>query len=258
MPRIARKYIQTNFIHIVTQGLKKEYIFYKEEYKNEYIKLLKKNVKILKNIKLISYCVMSNHAHILIHTKNIDEVSILMRKLNTSYAIYYNYMEDRTGYVFANRYYAQPVRTKRHLLVCIEYIHKNPVKAGIVKSENIYKYSTFNIFNQNKLNKEVAKLVFDTENYLMQFHNIDKKVDNFEVIDIYEEKIGFKKVEIEDMIEEFCKTNQVSLKEVRKSNYLIMKLKNYLSINLKVTNKIICETLKIGKNRINAIEKRKY
>ena len=71
-------------------------------------------------------------------------------------------------------------------------------------------------------------------------------------------KIGFKKVEIEDMIEEFCKTNQVSLKEVRKSNYLIMKLKNYLSINLKVTNKIICETLKIGKNRINAIEKRKY
>ena len=35
MPRVARKYIKSNFIHVVTKGIKKEFIFYKEKYKEE-------------------------------------------------------------------------------------------------------------------------------------------------------------------------------------------------------------------------------
>ena len=42
MPRIARKYLNSNFIHVVTKGIKDEFIFYKEKYKNEYISLLNK------------------------------------------------------------------------------------------------------------------------------------------------------------------------------------------------------------------------
>lgn len=52
-----------------------------------------------------------------------------MKKVNTTYAIYYNKNEVRVGYVFANRYYSQSIKNERHLLTCIQYIHQNPVKA---------------------------------------------------------------------------------------------------------------------------------
>ena len=64
MPRIARKNINSNFIHVVTKGIKNEFIFYKEKYKTEYIKLLNNDSK---EVKILSYCIMDNHAHILLH-----------------------------------------------------------------------------------------------------------------------------------------------------------------------------------------------
>lgn len=255
MPRVARKYIQSNFIHIVTEGIKKEFIFYQDKYKSEYILLLKKYIDEMKKLKLISYCVMNNHAHILIYTENIEEVSILMRKINTAYAIYYNKNEERVGYVFANRYYSQSIKDETHLLTCIQYIHRNPVKAGLVNLPIEYKFSSFKDFCENKLDRRIAKLIFGTENYLLEFNKL--KIDNdLEIIDILEDvdnKIE-SKPKIESLINDFCEEFKVDLSQVKKSNYLILKFKEYLSLNFKITNKTICGILGIGKNRIKAIE----
>lgn len=176
MPRVARKYIQSNLIHIVTEGIKKEFIFYQDKYKNEYILLLKKYINEMSNLKLISYCVMNNHAHILIYIENIEEVSMLMRKINTAYANYYNKNEERVGYVFANRYYSQSIKNEAHLLTCIQYIHQNPVKAGLANLPNEYKFSSFKDFCENKLDRKIAKIIFGTENYLLEFNKL--KIDN--------------------------------------------------------------------------------
>ena len=40
MPRTSRKNINSSYIHVITQGIRKEYIFYKDEYKQYYINLL--------------------------------------------------------------------------------------------------------------------------------------------------------------------------------------------------------------------------
>ena len=59
-----------------------------------YLKLLSEKRKKLK-IKIIAYCIMNNHAHLLIETKNIKELSKFMQKINGCYAKYYNFMEDK-------------------------------------------------------------------------------------------------------------------------------------------------------------------
>ncbi len=41
MPRIARKYLDSGFFHIMVQGIEKKEIFYKDEYKEKYIELMK-------------------------------------------------------------------------------------------------------------------------------------------------------------------------------------------------------------------------
>lgn len=130
MPRIGRKKLQTTFFHIIVQGINKEYIFYNEEYIKEYKKLLLDNLNKY-NVKIIAYCIMNNHTHILLYTENIEEMSKYMKSINTSYAKYYNRNENRVGIVFRNRYESEPIYEKRYLLNCIGYIHNNPVKAGI-------------------------------------------------------------------------------------------------------------------------------
>lgn len=253
MSRLARKYIQSNFIHIVTEGIKKEFIFYKEKYRSKYILLLKRYINEMSNSKVIAYCVMSNHAHILVYTEDIEEISMLMRKINTAYAIYYNKNEERVGYVFANRYYSQAIKDEAHLLICIQYIHQNPVKAGLVNLPTEYKFSSFKEFVENKLDKKMARLIFGTENYLQEFYNLN--IDNdIEIIDVAEEINNYNKLKMEDLINNFCEEFKVNLSQIKKSNYLILRFKEYLNNNFKISNKTICGILGIGKNRIKSIE----
>ena len=78
----------------MVQGINKEYIFNQEIYIKKYLKFLKENQK-QTNLKIIAYCIMTNHAHLLIKAENIQELSKFMQKVNSSYARYYNYMEKR-------------------------------------------------------------------------------------------------------------------------------------------------------------------
>ena len=87
MPRIARKYLIGKVFHLMVQGLNKEYIFKKDDYKEKYRELVKDHIKEY-NIKIIAYCIMNNHAHILIYSEDINKVSKFMQKINTIYAIY--------------------------------------------------------------------------------------------------------------------------------------------------------------------------
>lgn len=157
MPRKARNYSNTSFFHVIVQGINKEYIFYKKEYINEYIKLFKKYSK-FSEIYVVSYCIMSNHAHFLIYTNKIYELSNFMQKLNMSYAKYYNKVNNRVGYVFRDRFLSEPITSERYLVTCIKYIHKNPVKAKIVSEEINYNYSSYKEFLSNEKFAEIEKI----------------------------------------------------------------------------------------------------
>ena len=74
---------------------------------------------------------MNNHVHIVIK-QGKDEISRIMKRINTSYATYYNKKYERVGHVFQDRYKSEAIiGSERYLLTAIRYIHNNPVKAGI-------------------------------------------------------------------------------------------------------------------------------
>jgi len=149
MPRYARNKILSNYIHVIIQGINKEYIFNDEIEIKVYLKNLKEKIKDT-NVKIISYCMMNNHAHFLIYYTDITEVSKLMKMVNTKYAMFYNSYNNRCGIVFRNRYKSEEILTYSHLLTCIKYIHNNPVKAGMCDSADNYKYSSYNEYKERK------------------------------------------------------------------------------------------------------------
>ena len=254
MSRIARKNIVSNFVHIVAKGIKSEFIFYKQEYKEKYTFLLNKCIKELEGIDLIAYCVMDNHAHLLIHTKEINKVETLMRKINTAYAIFYNLQEERAGYVFFNRYHSEMIENVIHLLSCIKYIHENPVKAGIVEKGHFYQHSSCKAFLEDKRSNDILCSIFG-ENFKYASTDVDKRIE-YHFIDEDERLEKIKRQSVEIIIEEFCNKYNTSIAEIRKSNSLILEFKKFLKLKYKISNKNICAILGIGKNRISVIEKK--
>lgn len=63
MPRIARKYLETSFFHVIVQGVNKDFIFYKNEYIEDYISLIKKYKKEF-DIDILAYKEMQKKLNI--------------------------------------------------------------------------------------------------------------------------------------------------------------------------------------------------
>ena len=103
MSRKARKYVRAPFYHVMCQGIKKESIFSEEEDMAKYLELINKFKRFF-CIDIISYCVMPNHVHLLIHSPTINLLSKFMHKINSIYAMYYNNSNERVGYVFRDRF----------------------------------------------------------------------------------------------------------------------------------------------------------
>jgi len=142
MPRVPREYLNTEYFHVITQGINRSYIFDSTEDIKYYIKNMY-DIKDKYNIEIIAYCIMNNHAHILIKCEEIKRLSEYMHNLNTRYGCYYNKKYKRVGYVFRDRYKAEGIYTERHLYSCIKYIYDNPVKAGICNKPEDYLYSNY-------------------------------------------------------------------------------------------------------------------
>ena len=201
MPRRARKNLSTSFFHVIVQGINKEYIFDKNEYKDKYLLLLKES-KIKNDIDIISYSIMSNHSHLLLHTEHTSELSSFMKNINEEFARYYNYKENRVGYVFKNRFLSEPITNQKYLLNCISYIHNNPVKANIVKDCKDYKYSSYNdyikkcgfindnimemIFGSKILNLKDFEILHSNKSYYFMEYNNTIEENIKEIIEEYE------------------------------------------------------------------------
>ena len=181
MARIAREHAAANFFHVMIQGNNKNNIFNTNELKIKYKQYIyeKRNDY---DIKIIAYCIMDNHVHLLVHCQDIANMSNFMKSLNQSYSQYYNRINDRIGTIFRGRYKSENIMNQKYLENCINYIHANPVKAGIVREMNEYNFSSYNDYiNKNGIiDDDILRLInLDVDNYYQKFYNICDENYNF-------------------------------------------------------------------------------
>lgn len=212
MSRQARKNLKTPFMHMMVQGINKEYIFHKQEYIEEYLDLIKKNQESCQ-FTILAYCMMSNHAHFLVYAENIKEFSDFMHKINTKFAQKYNKEEKRCGVVFRNRYLTEPIYDRKYLINCIKYIHNNPVKAKIVEKCEDYQYSSYNdyINNTGIVKSNIMLELFGEDcDYSMLFKNAYEK----RYIDISEDDFEQTEMYILEGIREFLEMKNIKVVEI--------------------------------------------
>lgn len=249
MPRVARNQIETSFFHNMTQGINKEYIFEENRFKKKYMELLQKEADEF-HIKLIAFTIMDNHAHILLYTENIKNMSLFMKKINERFAMYYNYINRRVGIVFRNRYKSQPILTEKQLSNCIRYIFNNPVRAKMVLNPEEYVYSNFQDFKKKDELNNLLDEIYEKINHSIEFPEIfnEKLMAEANFLDTSEDKEMF----IKELIRNYEKENDIVIgKDIEE----IKKLVRYIREKTNVSYKILTDILNISKATITRYKK---
>jgi len=141
MVRKARVWYPGACYHIMCRGNHRHNIFRDDEDRQVYMYALRQVME-SKPFVLLSYCLMTNHVHLQIETKDIAPGPI-MKMLNMRYALFFNKKYHFVGQLMQGRYRSEIIDSDRYQLEISRYIHLNPVKAGIVNHPAEYRWSSY-------------------------------------------------------------------------------------------------------------------
>ena len=160
MPRQERTKSGTGIYHVMLRGINKQDIFEDDE---DYLQMTsclqglterydENGVTVEPLCTIYSYCLMSNHLHLLIREQE-EDISSVMKRLGVAYAYYFNKKYQRNGHLFQDRFRSEPVNTMDYFVTLMRYIHQNPLKAGLectAEPTLLCTFSSFSLFG-NKL-----------------------------------------------------------------------------------------------------------
>ena len=188
-------FIPERLYHVYNRGNNKNTIFFNRE--NYLFFLGKVRKHLLLNCYIIAYCLMPDHFHMMIYTKeNLIEgklnkaIAVLLR----SYTRAVNIQEKRSGYLFQQKTKAKYIsmdylsggiikKKEYYPLVCFNYIHQNPLVANLITKMEDWEFSSFRDYLELRkgtlCNKELAYRFLDIQNkkdfYRTSYNIVDRE-----------------------------------------------------------------------------------
>ncbi len=144
MTRPLRIEYEGAFYHVTSRGNEGRSIFFsKTDYHKflDYLEAAQERYHCL----IHAYVLMTNHFHLLIETP-LPNLNQVMHYLNGSYTNFVNLKNGHRGHLLQGRYKAILVDRDNYLLELSRYLHLNPVRAGIVKMPEDYRYSSYRTY----------------------------------------------------------------------------------------------------------------
>lgn len=92
--------------------------------------------------RLIAWCIMPNHVHVLIETRAGHPLAEVVHSWKSFTAKAINQCLGRSGEVWQREYFDRYIRDDRHLQAAIDYIESNPVKAKLAQSAESWRFSS--------------------------------------------------------------------------------------------------------------------
>lgn len=144
MPRRPRLHVTGGLYHVTLRGNNGNDLF---KSRSDRVRLneLVESALLEEQARVYSFCWMTNHLHLAIQVSG-KPLGRVVHSFATKYARYYNAKYARSGHLFENRYYANLVDLDEYLLELVRYIHRNPVKAGLVAKPGSYLWSSHRFY----------------------------------------------------------------------------------------------------------------
>ena len=190
-------FVPNEVYHVYNRGNDKQPIFFNDQ---NYLYLLNKVREEWKlYCEILCYCLMPNHFHFMLipneegcenltllgKSTHLQHLSKIIGKTLSSYTKAINIQNKTTGNLFQKKTKAKHLLSENRIgnnmdntdyfLTCFNYIHSNPLKAGLVNSLKDWKYSSFPDYygfrNGTLCNRSLAiKVLGLSESYFTNFN----------------------------------------------------------------------------------------
>jgi len=146
MPRTSRRPTAGLIHHVINRGNRKRTLFCSAGDYDRFIELMARAAK-RAPLPLLAFCLMPNHWHFVVWPAEERVLSAYMHWLTGMHArrVQKRHQEIGFGHVYQNRYRIFPVRDERQLLQLLLYVEANPLRAGLAKRAEQWRWSSLHI-----------------------------------------------------------------------------------------------------------------
>jgi len=134
--------------HVLSRGNGRQAIFLTDGDRDLFLDLLQELSERF-TIEVYAYVLMGNHYHLLLKTLDAN-LSKGMQWFGTAYTRKFNLLNNQSGHLFQGRFKCIIVENDNYLLRLSCYIHRNPIRAGIVERLSDYKWSSYHYYAYRK------------------------------------------------------------------------------------------------------------
>lgn len=246
MPRQARKKSGSGVYHIMLRGINKQVIFEDEEDNIKFLETLK-NYKAISGYRVFAYCLMSNHIHLLLKVEK-EDLDLIVKRIAGSYVYWYNWKYKRRGHLFQDRFKSEPIEDDAYFLTVLRYVHQNPIKAGLCKSVEDYKFSSYTeyINDASLVDTEFCYNIISKDNFI----NYNKEICIDTCLDVEENEFRLTDEEAKAIIQKVSNCRNVAdfqklpfdkrdecLKILRKKELSIRQISRLTGVSFNVVRK---------------------
>lgn len=129
-------------VHVIHRGNNRSACFFEDEDRSFYLFHLARLLP-RAGCELHAYCLMGNHLHLLLTARAAPGCALLMKSIAQLHAQYINKNYQRSGYLWESRFKSCLVQSEGYLLSCYRYIELNPVRAGLARRPDEYRWSSY-------------------------------------------------------------------------------------------------------------------
>jgi len=123
MSNKERQWFPNTSYHITIRGNRRSDIFKGGEDFQVYLEIIQEALEYYgAEFEVICYCLMDNHVHLLLKTKD-KHMKYFMARISGIYTKYFNDKHNFIGHLYQDRYFSELIETDTQMLETSRYIH---------------------------------------------------------------------------------------------------------------------------------------
>ena len=148
MARIARVVAPGLPHHVTQRGNRRLQTFFGDDDYQAYLELMSEWCAKYK-VQVWAYCLMPNHVHLVAVPETKESLNLAIGEAHRRYTRRVNFREGWRGHLWQGRF-SSFILDPNYLLACTRYVELNPVRAGMVKNPQTWRWSSADAHAQGK------------------------------------------------------------------------------------------------------------
>ena len=143
MPRTARVAPGGMVFHVINRGVNKNDLFFNDTDYMAFERLLRETLE-KRPMRILSYCLMKNHWHMVLWPENDGDLGRFMQRLTVTHVTRWqkNYNMVGYGHLYQGRFKSFPVETDDYFYQVNRYVERNALRANLVTRAEDWPYNS--------------------------------------------------------------------------------------------------------------------